>query len=159
MAVMPPSRPDLRVFLLLVVAASVSIFAGLALLNLGFVNLGVYIAAPSVAVVLLLFWCLAFHVAPRFIRQATVVVTCASVVLSLLSCWISYGQEQARRIKAMDNLRQVGLGLHEHTSYAPQPEQETKRWVSQLLSESQSSGQAFDPAWFTAPGTYSLSEP
>jgi hypothetical protein len=124
--------PDLRLFLLLLCASSLLIVIGRGLMLLGFGPLGLLVGGPGVLLVAVLFWCLAFYMAPRLTRQATAALCCAVMVLSLLSLWIDHSREQARRQQAINNLRQVGIGFQEHTSFSPPPQRPQPAWLSQL---------------------------
>lgn len=124
--------PDLRLFLLLLFAGSLLMLIGRALMIVGYGGLGLLVGGPGVLLAGVLFWCLAFHSAPRFTRQATAVALSSILLLSLLACWIDHSRDQARRQQVTNHLRQLGMSLQEQTRFSPAPERQRPSWASQL---------------------------
>jgi hypothetical protein len=113
------SQPDLRVFLTLVISGCGIVVFGRGLVLLGPTDWGWALALVGALTVLFALWCLVAAAAPRLARTVTVLTVCGVMAGSLLSCGILSSREAARRNSALNNLRQLGVGLQEQRSLAP----------------------------------------
>jgi hypothetical protein len=77
-----------------------------------------WIGALSLGVILI---CYGFAVAPKATKYALTFVAISLVFLSLLICGIHQSRQQARRLQWSDNLRRVGIGLHEQQNLTSRP--------------------------------------
>ncbi len=112
-------EPDLRVFLALLITGTGLIVLGRCVVLMGAPYWGWSIAGPGAVLILVTLWCLVYAAAPRFARVATALAVCAAMFASVFSCWVLQAREQARQQKCVDNLRQMGVALHERSGYAP----------------------------------------
>jgi hypothetical protein len=116
---MHSSQPDLRVFLTLVISGCGLVVAGRGLVLVWPMGWGWPLAYAGALTVLVALWCLVAAAAPRLTRTVTVLAVCGVMAGSLLACGIFASREAARRNSAMNNLRQLGIGMQEHMSLAP----------------------------------------
>jgi hypothetical protein len=77
-----------------------------------------WIGAITLVVILI---CFGFAVAPKATKYALTFAAIALVLLSLLICGIDQSRQQARQLQWSDNLRRVGIGIHEQQNLTSHP--------------------------------------